>query len=156
MMKKASDSKPDAHASSRTKVLFVCVGNACRSPIAEAVARYDAADVMQPSSAGLEPLGSVPQLTKDTLARNGYSANGLTSDALTHSIYEDADIVINMTGKPWGDDFAGHTKVEDWIVEDPYGADPGTYQRVFESIKRRVNQLAVGLREKRQHGMSAK
>jgi arsenate reductase len=156
MVKTAKDSQPDARTSSRTKVLFVCVGNACRSPMAEAIARYDAADVIHASSAGLDPLGSLAELTKDTLARNGYSANGLTSDALTHAAYEDADIVINMTGKPWGDDFAGHTKVEDWIVEDPYGADPGTYQRVFESIKRRVNQLAVGLREKRQHGMSAK
>jgi protein-tyrosine-phosphatase len=40
--------------------------------------------------------------------------------------------------------------VEDWIVQDPYGADTDTYQRVFEGIKRRVNQLALGLREKRQ------
>jgi arsenate reductase len=156
MVKKAKNTQPDARTSNRTKVLFVCVGNACRSPMAEAIARYDAVDVIQPSSAGLEPLGSVAELTKETLARNGYSAKGLTSDALTHGAYETADIIINMTGKPWGDDFVGHTKVEDWIVEDPYGADPGTYQRVFESIKRRVNQLAVALREKRQHGMSAK
>jgi protein-tyrosine-phosphatase len=124
--------------------------------MAEAIARYDAADVIQASSAGIEPLGSVADLTKETLAKNGYSANGLTSEALTHSVYESADIIINLTGKPWGDDFMGHTKVEDWIVEDPYGSDPGTYQRVFESIKRRVNQLAAGLREKRQHGMSVK
>jgi protein-tyrosine-phosphatase len=124
--------------------------------MAEAIALYDAADVIQPSSAGLEPLGSLPDLTKETLARNGYSASGLTSEALSHAAYDAADIIINMTGKPWGVDFTGHTKVEDWIVEDPYGADTGTYQRVFESIKRRVNQLAVALREKRQHGMSAK
>jgi protein-tyrosine-phosphatase len=34
-------------------------------------------------------------------------------------------------------------------VEDPYGEDPETYQRVFEGIRRRVNQLAQSLREKR-------
>jgi protein-tyrosine-phosphatase len=41
--------------------------------------------------------------------------------------------------------------VEDWIVQDPYGGDTDTYQRVFEGIKRRVNQLALGLRENRQN-----
>jgi hypothetical protein len=45
--------------------------------------------------------------------------------------------------------------VEDWIEEDPYGADPETYQRVFESLRRRVNQLALSLREKRQSQRAA-
>jgi protein-tyrosine-phosphatase len=156
MVKKAKNSKPAARTSSRTRVLFVCVGNACRSPIAEAIARYDAADVLYPSSAGLSPLGAVPEMTKQTLVRNGYSTDGLTSDPLTHDACDAADIIINMTGMPWGEDFAAHAKVEDWIVEDPYGAESETYQRVFESIKRRVNQLAEGLREIREHKMSAR
>jgi arsenate reductase (thioredoxin) len=154
-VKKAKNAKPAVRHSTRTSVLFVCVGNACRSPIAEAIARYDAADVIHPSSAGLNPLGSVPEMTKQALVRNGYSANDLTSDPLTHDACDAADIIINMTGSPWGEDFSAHAKVEDWIVEDPYGADSDTYQRVLESIKRRVNQLAVGLREKRQYRMSA-
>jgi protein-tyrosine-phosphatase len=45
--------------------------------------------------------------------------------------------------------------VEDWIVRDPFGADADTYQRVFEGIKRRVNQLALALREKREHKTSS-
>ena len=47
-------------------------------------------------------------------------------------------------------------KIEDWIVQDPYGTEPETYQRVFEGIRRRVNQLALGLREKREHKTEAK
>jgi protein-tyrosine-phosphatase len=42
-------------------------------------------------------------------------------------------------------------KVEEWIVDDPYGAPPETYQRVFEGIKRRIHQLALGLRERREN-----
>ena len=137
--------------SSRTRVLFVCIGNACRSPMAEAIARYDAADVIDASSAGLSPMGSVAEQTKQTLIQNGYSANGLTSDALTRGAADAADIIINMTGKPREDNFWEPDKVEDWMVQDPYGATPETYQRVFEGIKRRVNQLALGLREKREH-----
>ena len=50
--------------------------------MAEAIARYDAADVIEPASAGLSPLGYIADLTKQTLMRNGYSVTGLTSDPL--------------------------------------------------------------------------
>ena len=118
--------------------------------MAEAIARYDAADVIEPSSAGLSPLGFIAEETKHTLILNGYSANGLTSDVLTREAAEAADIVINMTGRPREEAFWEMEKVEDWIVEDPYGSMQETYQRVFESIQRRVNQLALGLRAKRE------
>jgi arsenate reductase len=134
----------------------VCVGNACRSPMAEAIARYDAADVIEASSAGLSPMGSIAEQTKQTLILNGYSANGLTSDTLTREAADAADIIINMTGKPGEETFWDQEKVEDWMVQDPYGAVPETYQRVFEGIKRRVNQLALGLRENRQNKTKAK
>ncbi len=119
--------------------------------MAEAIARYDAADVIEPSSAGLIPLGYIAEQTKDTLLQNGYSPNGLTSNALTREAADAADIIINMTGTPIEDTFWDHDKVEDWIVQDPYGDTPETYQRVFEGIRRRLNQLALGLRESRQN-----
>ena len=128
----------------------MCVGNACRSPMGEAIARYDAADVIDPSSAGLSPLGAIAEETKQTLLQNGYSANGLTSDALTREAADKAEIIINMAGWAGEETFWDQGKVEEWIVEDPYGASPETYQRVFEGIKRRVHQLALGLRGKRE------
>jgi arsenate reductase len=137
-------------------VLFVCVGNACRSPMAEAIARYDAADVIEASSAGLSPMGSIVEQTKQTLMLNGYSANGLTSDLLTREAADAADVIINMTGKPGEEIFWDQEKVEDWVVQDPFGTAPETYQRVFEGIKRRVNQLALGLRQKRENKTTVK
>jgi protein-tyrosine-phosphatase len=119
--------------------------------MAEAIARYDAADVIEPSSAGLSPLGFIPELTKQTLIQNDYSAAGLTSDAVTPEACDAADVIINMSGRSREEHFKDPQKVEDWIVADPYDDDPRTYQRVFESIKRRVDQLALDLREKREH-----
>jgi protein-tyrosine-phosphatase len=126
--------------------------------MAEAIARYDAADVIEPHSAGLRPLGFIPDLTKQTLIQNDYSPMGLTPDALTAEACDAADVIINMTGGPWEESLSDPEKVEDWMVEDPYGYgdDHQTYQRVFESIKRRVNQLALGLREKREHRTTVK
>ena len=37
------------------RVLFVCIGNSCRSQMAEGFARAYGSDVMAPASAGLAP-----------------------------------------------------------------------------------------------------
>jgi len=59
------------------KVLFVCNWNACRSPMAEAIARYRMRqDVTTGSSSGVSPLGFIPDLTKvdsnDECATDGW------------------------------------------------------------------------------------
>ena len=130
----------------RARVLFVCLGNACRSPMAEAIALRDAADVIEPSSAGLTPLGRIEPMTKQTLSKNGFSSDELWSKTLLKAALETADIVINMTGRPKETTFKGASKVEDWVVQDPYGADAELYQRIFEHIEQRVGELAGRLR----------
>ena len=124
--------------------------------MAEAIARYDAADVIEAFSAGLSPMGSIAEQTKETLILNGYSANGLSSNPLTREAADAADIIINMTGRQGEEIFWDQEKVEDWVVQDPFGSAPETYQRVFDGIKRRINQLALGLREKRENKRAAK
>jgi arsenate reductase (thioredoxin) len=125
----------------RARVVFVCLGNSCRSPIAEGIAAHIGSDVMEVSSAGVAALGRVQSLTKLTLAKNGYSADGLQSKPLEDVDLESADIIINMTGHPGLVVFRDASKVEDWDVEDPYGSDAATYQRIFEDIESRVVQL---------------
>jgi len=103
----------------RTKVLFVCIGNACRSPMAEAIARLDAPDAIEAFSAGLAPLGFVVGLTKQTLMRNGYGVEGLESKSISPEVWEQTDIVINMSGRPREQAFREYSKVEDWEIDDP-------------------------------------
>jgi protein-tyrosine-phosphatase len=133
----------------RAKVLFVCIGNSCRSPMAEAIAWRDASKEIEASSAGLAPLGFVAEMTTETLLRNGYAVEGLASKPISSEAWESADIVINMSGR--AKEFAfrnlpGHTKVEDWEIEDPYG-DPEKYQGTYENIQRRVAELAQRLQK---------
>jgi protein-tyrosine-phosphatase len=130
----------------RKKVLFICLGNACRSPMAESIARRDAADVIEAYSAGLTPLGFVPELTMLTLTANGYSIESLNSRPITRKVWDSADIVINMSGVPRQLAYIDYEKVEDWEVQDPYGTDPVLYQTIYEDIRRRVAQLAERLR----------
>jgi arsenate reductase len=44
----------------KTKVLFLCTGNACRSQMAEGWARHLAGDAIEPYSAGVQPHGLDP------------------------------------------------------------------------------------------------
>jgi len=131
----------------KTRVLFVCLGNACRSPMAEAIARKEAGDVMEPSSAGVFPLGMICETTRTVLEGNQYSVEGLASKGLRDFPPHDVDLVVNMSGLfgPFAD--AGYPRVEHWTVADPYGADEGTYQTILEEIQRRVRGLAGRLRE---------
>src|ERR1700683_5034768 len=84
----------------RTKVLFLCVGNACRSQMAEAIARHSASDVIEASSAGLVPFGEIPSTTLAALRERGISADGQSSKGLRSEDVAAVDLVINMTGRP--------------------------------------------------------
>jgi protein-tyrosine-phosphatase len=117
--------------------------------MAEAIAWKDASREIEASSAGLAPLGFVAEMTTETLLRNGYAVEGLASKPISSEAWETADIVINMSGR--AKEFAfrtfrGHTKVEDWEIEDPYG-DAGKYQGTYENVQRRVAELARRLRK---------
>ena len=133
----------------RTKVLFLCIGNACRSQMAEAIARHGASDVIEPSSAGLAPFGEIPGATLTVLGERGISADGQTSKPLRPEDVSGADIVINMTGRSGTTIFTkSATRVEDWDVGDPYGFNLAVYREIRDRIEIRVEDLARRLREK--------
>src|SRR6202035_5396313 len=108
----------------RTKVLFLCIGNACRSQMAEAIAKHIASDVIEPSSAGLVPFGEIPSTTLTVLRERGISTEGQSSKPLRPEDVSVAEIVINMTGRSGATILSGQLRqVEDWDVGDPFGSD---------------------------------
>lgn len=139
--------QPPSAKLKRTKVLFVCVGNSCRSPMAEALARHSASDVIEATSAGISPLGTVADLTRKILLEKGMSASGLASKGVREAAVVAPDLLINMTGIP-GRTIFPDMIVEDWNVEDPYGEDLATYRRICEDIEGRIEELAERLRRK--------
>src|SRR5260370_26665885 len=130
----------------RVKVLFLCLGNSCRSPMAEAIARHAATDVIEASSAGLIALGFVAGSTIRVLQERGYPVDGLRSKMLTRDALDGADLVINMSGRPLPQLANRRTEVEDWEEDDPYGEDPEVYLGICQEIERRVMDLAERLR----------
>jgi protein-tyrosine-phosphatase len=90
-------------------VLFVCTGNTCRSPMAEAIARHAVeggllegmdADDMLFISAGLvasDGMPASPEVT-DVLERKGIHGFESRSLGLSPQMVEKADLVLAMTG----------------------------------------------------------
>jgi arsenate reductase (thioredoxin) len=122
--------------------------------MAEAVARREAADVIEPSSAGLYPLGRLPELTVETLETNNYSAGGLSSKCISREAVQRAGLIVNLSGTPIEHLFSSGPSrlrndqhIENWDVSDPYGEDPATYQRILEELQQRVQGLANRLRK---------
>src|SRR5258708_38456869 len=84
----------------RKRVLFVCIGNAYRSPMAEAIARVDAADVIDAFSAGLSPTVFVTEMTKETLMTNASWWEVPEYKVISPKGRERAYSILNMSGRP--------------------------------------------------------
>ena len=76
----------------RYRVLFVCLGNSCRSPMAEAIARQTASDVIVAASAGTMALGFVAPPTLRVLEERGINVAGLISKPITRETRSNAEI----------------------------------------------------------------
>lgn len=133
----------------RTKVLFLCIGNACRSQMAEAIAKHVASDVIDPSSAGLVAFGEITGPTLAVLSEHGISADGQHSKTLRSEDMTGTELLINMTGRSGDALFDAPTPpVEDWEVGDPFGFNLAVYRKIRDQIEARVEDLARRLREK--------
>jgi arsenate reductase len=131
----------------KVRVLFICLGNACRSPMAEAIARRDAGDVMEPFSVGLFPLGYLPMLTTATLHKHGYPVDGLHSKGVTRELWEHTDLFINLSGETIEMPFPDASDLEVWDIADPFGTDAALYERILIELRDRIGVLAARLRE---------
>ncbi|MFO0008529.1 MAG: low molecular weight protein-tyrosine-phosphatase [Betaproteobacteria bacterium] len=87
-----------------TKVLFVCMGNICRSPTAQGVFRtmvVDAgiADIVQVESAGTHAyhVGEPPDARAQQAAKKrGYEIGDLRARQVTADDFRDADLILAM------------------------------------------------------------
>jgi pyridoxal 5'-phosphate synthase pdxT subunit len=138
--------RPRPAAANPRRVLFVCVGNSCRSQIAEALARALAPDVIDPSSAGLSPFGEIAEPTRRILLERGVSFDGQYSKGLAENDWRDVEVIVNMTGIPGQSLFGEERLVLDWEIRDPFGEELGVYREVAEEIEENLRELAEALR----------
>ncbi len=127
----------------KKRVLFVCIGNSCRSQMAEAFARAYGADIMDVQSAGVSPATYIAPLTKRTLGERNLTIDDHFPKGLDLMRRQQFDLVINMSGVPVV--FAGARAIE-WKVPDPIGQTEAYYRTVATQIEALVMRLIVELR----------
>jgi len=125
------------------RVLFVCIGNSCRSQMAEAFAKTYGKDVLEASSAGLFPATFVAPITIKMMRERGIDLKGQFPKSL-HEVDVPFDIVVNMSGYPIPHSLG--RKIVEWRVQDPLGHKEHVFQQVAAQIENYVMQLLMELR----------
>lgn len=129
----------------KKRVLFLCIGNACRSQMAEGFARAYGSDVIEPCSAGLGPATAVPALTLQTMQEKNIDLTAAFPKGVDAIQREGIDLIVNLTGGPLPTRTM-RTPVENWNVRDPIGASEKVYRQVRDEIEGRVMKLIMQLR----------
>jgi arsenate reductase (thioredoxin) len=125
-------------------VLFVCVQNAGRSQIAEALFAEAAPGGHEARSAGTAPASRVHPEVVAAMQELGLDVAGRTPRRLEAGDAEWADIVVMMG---CGDEcpVVPGTGYVDWDLPDPAGKSPGEVREIRDEIRRRVDGLVAGL-----------
>ena len=130
-------------AAAKKRVLFVCIGNSCRSQMAEAFARAYGADIMEVQSAGVSPATYIAPLTKQTLGERNLTIDDHFPKGMDLMRRQQFDVVVNMSGFPLG--LPGARLIE-WTVPDPIGQTEAVYRTVATQIEGLVMRLIMELR----------
>ncbi len=127
-----------------TRVLFVCIGNSCRSQMAEGFARAYGQGVWEVESAGLMPAAIVAPLTRQVMEEKGVDLGDQFPKPLDWVHPETCDLVVNMCGYPLPETL--QAPVRDWNVDDPIGRSEKVYRKVRDQIEDLVLALIEEVR----------
>lgn len=137
-------------------ILFVCTGNTCRSPIAEALLRARHLEDLEVRSAGIYAMdGGNMSLNGQLVLEKASIPFTHKSTLLNEQIVDWADLLLTMTAAhkqtiiqafPHAlskvymyKEFVTHDNVQD--VSDPYGGDLRTYEKTFQELEELTDEL---------------
>ncbi len=137
-----TEPKPRGH-----RVLFVCVENAGRSLMAEALFNVDPPPGWTAESAGTRPAVTPNPRTEGMLREIGLELPHHPPQLLTNEQVSGADVVVTM-GCLASDSCPARLKsivVTDWALPDPGTLDDAGFRRVRDEIRSRIADLRAEL-----------
>lgn len=125
-------------------VLFVCLQNAGRSQMSEALFARAAAGRHRALSAGTTPADRLHPEVVEAMREVGIDLSSRRPRLLTSELAEQADIVVTMG---CGDKcpFIPGKRYIDWDLPDPSGQPLGTVREIRDEIEHRVTALLTEL-----------
>ena len=132
----------------RTKVIFICTGNSCRSQMAEGLLRYMAGDRFEVFSAGSHPSHLHPA-SIIVMAELGIDISNHSADSIDEYLDKDIDIVISVcdNARQVCPVFPGDVKRIHWSIDDPFhgwGAEPSDlipYRETRDILKDQIESF---------------
>ena len=150
-----------------TKILFVCLGNICRSPMAEFVMKdivekaglNHEFEIASAATSTYEIGNPVYPPARQKLAEHGISCAGKTARQITKKDYENYDYIVAMDKSNLrnlkamlGDDIQGKISLlMDYTSRPADVADPwytGDFQATWEDVSEGCNELLTFIMKK--------
>jgi arsenate reductase len=125
-------------------VLFVCLHNAGRSQMSQALFEHAAAGRHKALSAGTTPAQHVHPEVVAVMNELGIDLSDRKPQLLTTELAEQADIVITM-GCGDACPYIPHKRYIDWDLPDPKGRPISEVRATRDDIARRVKELVTDL-----------
>lgn len=131
------------------KVLFVCLGNAFRSPVAEALLKKRKPEV-EADSAGINPSIPISEAARRYLAREDAEQHlKQTPESLNEKDLDRYDLIIAMEPRHKDAILSKYPECENkvvvWNIDDPYFLPRGYTEEIFKQIKEKVAEFAESL-----------
>jgi len=128
-------------------VLFVCVGNSCRSQMAEGFANHYGQGKVVAFSAGTMPSGKVHPLAIEAMREVGIDITHHTSKSVQEFDITQFDAVVSLCDART-DELCPATYMgvqEHWNIPDPIGLPIDEFRRIRAMIEQRVKALVEQL-----------
>jgi arsenate reductase (thioredoxin) len=124
--------------------LFVCLHNAGRSQMSQALFERAAAGRHTAASAGTQPGERVHPQVVEAMRELGIDLSDRTPKALTRELAEEADVVVTMG---CGDEcpYIPGKRYIDWDLQDPAGLPLEQVRAIRDDIARRTAELGSQL-----------
>lgn len=129
------------------KLLFVCSGNAHRSPLAEALLKKMRSD-LEVDSAGTNVAIPIAEKFKEYLEKqNAQQYLKKTPESLYSKQISEYDLIIAMEHrhKDYILSRCPRCNVVLWNIEDPYFLDDENAEKVYKQIEEKIRDLAESL-----------
>jgi protein-tyrosine-phosphatase len=127
-----------------SRVLFVCLHNAGRSQISQALFERAANGRHSAESAGTTPAAHVHPEVAEAMRELGIDLGGRTPQLLTRELAERADVIVTMGCGDACPVIPGKRYI-DWGLPDPKGRPRAEVRAIRDEIARRVEQLVAEL-----------